>query len=113
MEEARIYDTSAIVDVASRGLKVKVPCTSIITVVEYPPAVRYTKDLLYPTREDYLLAARWQVELRKAGSPLPAADLIIAAQAVNNDLALVTKDAHFKMLKERAAKELKLEVIEH
>uniref|UniRef100_A0A7J3X552 PIN domain-containing protein n=2 Tax=Thermofilum pendens TaxID=2269 RepID=A0A7J3X552_THEPE len=111
MEEGKIYDTSVIIEMAKRGSAVKVPRISIITVVEYPPAVKYARVVLYPTREDYLLATRWQTKLRKLGSPLPAADLVIAAQAVNNGLVLVTRDAHFKMLKEKVAKDLSLEII--
>lgn len=103
MEEGKIYDTSVIIEMAKRGSAVKVPRISIITV--------YARVVLYPTREDYLLATRWQTKLRKLGSPLPAADLVIAAQAVNNGLVLVTRDAHFKMLKEKVAKDLSLEII--
>ncbi|MDK6028795.1 hypothetical protein QPL79_05410 [Ignisphaera sp. 4213-co] len=58
------------------------------------------------------MAIAWQVELRKMGNPLPVTDLIIAAQALNNNLTLVAKDRDFKMLKDKIAKKLKLEFIE-
>ena len=56
---------------------------SIITVVEYPPALGYAEVVLYPTRLEYLVAVKWQSELRARGIPLPPTDLIIATQAVN------------------------------
>jgi hypothetical protein len=46
------------------------------------------------------------------GNQLPAVDLVIAAQAVSRGLILVTKDVHFKILKERVAKNLSLEIVE-
>ena len=60
---------------------------SILTVVEYPPVVRYARVVLYPEKRDYALAVKWQVELRRRGKPLPAVDLVIATQAYNRGLA--------------------------
>jgi predicted nucleic acid-binding protein len=51
-----------------------------------------------------------QNKLRRQGFPLPATDLIIAAQAVNRNLVLVTRDKHFKALKEKVALDLELEL---
>ena len=81
----------------------------MITAIEYPPALQYAEIVLYPTKKDYALAISWQAELRIHGVPLPATDLIIAAQAVNNNMVLVTIDKHFKILKDFVAKNLKLE----
>jgi len=39
-------------------------------------------------------------KLRKKGTPLPDADLLIAATAIANNLPLATKDEHFRQLKE-------------
>jgi predicted nucleic acid-binding protein len=110
--EGKIYDTSAIIDIAEKRLPLKAPYISIPTDVEYPPAVKYARVVLYPAREDYLLAARWRATLRRLGNPLPAVDLVIAAQAVSRGLILVTKDVHFKILKEGVAKNLSLEIVE-
>ena len=82
---------------------------SIITVVEYPPALEYAEVVLYPTRLEYLIAVKWQSELRARGIPLPATDLIIATQAVNRNLVLVARDKHFKILKETIARDLELD----
>jgi len=47
----------------------------------------------YIQRRDYMKTVEWQIELRKLGSPIPAVDLIIAAQAYSRDLTNpVTKD---------------------
>jgi predicted nucleic acid-binding protein len=51
-----------------------------------------------------------QNKLSRQGSHLPATDLIIAAQAVNRNLILVTRDKHFKALKEKVALDLELEL---
>jgi len=48
-------------------------------------------------------AVEWQIKLRKLGSPIPAVDPIIAAQAYNRDLTPVTLDR-----KNLVAKDLKL-----
>jgi len=55
-------------------------------------------------------AVEWQIKLRKLGSPIPAVNLIIAAQAYNRDLTLVALDMHFITIKNLIAKDLKLAV---
>ena len=109
MAEARLYDTSAVIELVARRRVELVPgYISAITAVEYPPAIPYSLGILYPSKRDYRLAIAWQVKLRRMGSPLPAADLLIAAQAYNNQLELVTLDKHFTIIKERLAPELRL-----
>jgi predicted nucleic acid-binding protein len=39
-------------------------------------------------------------KLKKKATPLPDADLLIAATAITNNLPLVTRDEHFKYLRE-------------
>jgi tRNA(fMet)-specific endonuclease VapC len=39
-----------------------------------------------------------RVELRKAGPPIPAVDMMIAAIARANNLVLVTADRHFDLI---------------
>jgi predicted nucleic acid-binding protein len=109
--ESKIYDTSAIIELARRGVTRRAPYVSIITVIEYPPAVEYVENILYPTRRDYNLAIVWQSKLRALGNPLPATDLIIAAQAVNNNMVLIARDKHFRTLKEAVAGNLQLEML--
>jgi len=108
MGENKIYDTSAVIEIIKRGTRQRIAFISVLTAVEYPPALHYAEVVLYPTKKDYALAIAWQTELRIRGVPLPATDLIIAAQAVNNDMILVTMDKHFKILRDLVAKDLKL-----
>ena len=56
MGENKIYDTSAVIELIKKKTPKKAPYVSIITVVEYPPALNYAERIIYPTREDYLLA---------------------------------------------------------
>jgi len=101
METSRLFDTSAVIElVARRRIEVIPGVVSILTVVEYPPAALKASKIIYPSKHDYATAIRWQVILRKRGTPLPAVDLVIAAIAFNNNMTLITLDEHFKMLKE-------------
>ncbi len=107
MEEA-IYDTSAVIELVARRRQRIPGYVSALTVVEYPPVLRFVDEVLYPRKKDYLLATKWQTELRRIGTPLPAVDLVIAAQAYNEDLVLVTLDKHFKLLKQLVAPGLEI-----
>ncbi len=100
METRRLFDTSAVIDlVANKRANVIPGFISVLTIVEYPPALLYAEKIVYPTKDDYALAIRWQQALRRRGSPLPAVDLIIAATAYNRSLIVVTKDKHFEKLR--------------
>jgi len=105
-----LYDTSAVIELVARGRRILVDYVSILTVVEYPPAIRFAKTVLYPEKRDYIKAIEWQTKLRRQGSPVSAVDLIIAAQAYNHNLTLVTLDKHFITIKNLVAKDLKLAV---
>ncbi len=52
-------------------------------------------DILTPTAETTDFYARIWVALRKQGTPIPTNDIWIAAQAIENDLTLDTRDQHF------------------
>ena len=54
-----------------------------------------TVGMLLPGRETAEQYARLFVQLKRAGTPLPDNDLWIAALALENDLALITRDRHF------------------
>ena len=100
MGPRRLFDTSAVIDlVVRRGVNSIPGFVSALTVVEYPPALLYIEKIIYPTKDDYALAIKWQQELRRKGTPLPAVDLIIAATAYNRSLIIVTRDRHFETLK--------------
>src|ERR1039458_8677144 len=57
-----------------------------------------TDDVLLPGRETAEQWARLFVQLRRAGTPIPDADLWIAALALEHDLALITRDRHFEKI---------------
>ena len=107
MEEA-IYDTSVVIEAVAKNRQKIQGYVSILTVVEYPPALSYASKVLYPEKKDYHLAIRWQALLRRKGNPIPAVDLIIAAQAYNRHLTLITHDNHFEILKREAVPDIKL-----
>ncbi len=110
MEEAKLYDTSAVIElVARRRLQLVPGYVSILTIIEYPPAATHVLGILYPSKRDYALAVYWQTRLRRMGCPLPAVDLVIAAQAYNRGLTLVTLDKHHRILRDKVAPELRLE----
>ena len=107
MEEA-IYDTSAVIELVAHRRQRIPGYVSVLTVVEYPPVLRFVDEVLYPRKRDYLLATKWQTELRRLGAPLPAVDLVIAAQAYNEGLVIVTLNKHFKLLKQLVASRLEI-----
>ena len=55
-----------------------------------------TVDVLLPTLETLEQYARIFVQLKRAGTPIPDNDLWIAAQAMERDLVLITRDHHFE-----------------
>ena len=52
-------------------------------------------DFLLPTAQTTELYARIWIELRKQGTLIPTNDIWIAAQALEHDLMLDTRDRHF------------------
>ena len=57
-----------------------------------------TVDVLLPNRETADQYARVFVQLRRKGTPVPDNDLWIAALVLQNDLELITRDAHFESI---------------
>ncbi len=57
---------------------------------------RPTAGVLLPGRETAEHYARLFVQLKRAGTPVPDDDLWIAAQALEHDLTLITRDRHFR-----------------
>ena len=52
-------------------------------------------DTIYPDRETTAVYARVFSQLREAGTPIPTNDLWIASLAIQHQLTLVSRDAHF------------------
>lgn len=59
---------------------------------------RETVAILFAGRATTEHYARLFVQLKRAGTPIPDNDLWIAALAIENDLALITRDRHFEKL---------------
>jgi predicted nucleic acid-binding protein len=104
-----LIDSDAVIDDIQRGTA-STGAISIITLLEVLRGVdeekrRTVKELLevsYQVKgvdnEVVLLACSLYGKVRKAGEPIPDADIIIAATAIASDLPLETGDAHFKRL---------------
>ena len=59
---------------------------------------RETVAVLYANRETSEQCAHLFVQLKRAGTPVPDDNLWIAVPAIEDDLALVTRDRHFDKL---------------
>ena len=89
METREVLDTNLLIE-GKTGL------TTAFNVIEYPKALESKGEILWPTREDHVAAISIMVDLLKAGTPIPAIDVLIAAVCINRGLKLLTKDNHFK-----------------
>ncbi len=96
-----LFDTSALIELYKRRTKRPKGYTTILNIVEFPKALEI-KDLMviYPNPDDYKLAIVIAKNLLKAGKPVPAIDIVIAAIAVNRRMRLLTKNRHFQLIKE-------------
>jgi tRNA(fMet)-specific endonuclease VapC len=52
-------------------------------------------DVLLPSRETAEYYARIFVQIKRAGTPIPDNDVWIAAQSLEHNLTLITRDRHF------------------
>jgi predicted nucleic acid-binding protein len=52
------------------------------------------------TKEDFYKSIEIMTSLLKVGKPIPAIDVIIASMCINRKFSLLTKDEHFKWIKE-------------
>lgn len=95
--EKILHDTSSLIDEYRSGVRELKDYTTILNIIEFPKAMEISGlNIIYPTHADYKLAIEIAKELLKAGNPVPAIDIIIAAIAINNDLILKTSNRHFR-----------------
>lgn len=111
----RLIDTSALIDDLRRGAY-REGSISVITLIEVlrgvPPGKRErVKELLEKSYNvlgiDNKVALKYcdlYTSLKREGRLIPDADLLIAATAIVNGLALVSKDKDFERLKEHGLK---------
>jgi len=99
-----IFDTSVVVS----RVKLRKPINediTVVTLVEYPRIIYYKHfygGVIFPIRQDFILAHKLQLELLKIGKPQAFSDLLVAAIALNRDEELVTHDQDFKYISDVA-----------
>jgi len=92
-----ILDTSIVIDRVKEKKPIHEDITAV-TFVEYPRIVFYKYfygGIIFPIKDDFVLAHRIQLELLRMGKPQAFADLLVAAIAINRDEELVTCDKDF------------------
>jgi len=102
-----IIDTNIVIDMVKAKKDITENITAI-TYVEYPKIISYKGfkgSIIFPNREEYILAHRIQMKLLEQGKPQQFSDLLIAAIAVTEKEKLITKDKDFEII-QKAIKEL-------
>ena len=56
-------------------------------------------EMVYPDPQSFFLAGKMGYSLARKGQTLSVVDLLIAQQAIENNLTLLTLDSHFKIIK--------------
>ncbi len=106
-----VLDTSVLIDKIRRGEVIQENITEI-TVLEYPPVLKYPKfygRIYYLKRSDLNLALKIQINLRKIGAQKSIPDILIASICINRKEELITKDKDFLDIAE--VSDLKVKVI--
>jgi predicted nucleic acid-binding protein len=99
MEEI-VYDTNQLIDFAKKAKFDLSGFTTIFNVIEFPKATEFEElTVIYPTLEDYEESVGISLTLFRKGSPLPAADILIATMCIRRNFTLCTKDNHFANIK--------------
>ena len=91
-KEGEVLDANLLIE-GERGT------TTIIAAIEYPPAISESI-ILWPNNHDYLTSLTLSLLLRKKGTPVGSADIIMASMCINRDLTLKTKDKDFVFIKD-------------
>jgi predicted nucleic acid-binding protein len=60
-------------------------------------------EMVYPNPNSYLLAGKMGYALARKGHTLSVVDLLIAQQAIDNNLTLLTLDNHFKIIQKNSS----------
>lgn len=97
-----ILDTSVIVERIKKRELIREDITAV-TFVEYPRIIYYKHfhgGIIFPVKEDFILAHKIQLELLRIGKPQAFADLLIAAITINRDEELVTYDKNFIQIRQ-------------
>jgi len=81
-------------------MDIKKGLTTIFSIVEYPKSISYDLEVLWPEKEDFILAIELMSVLFERGKPIPAIDVLIASMCLNRKLELKTGDKHFSNIKD-------------
>ncbi|PIU58726.1 hypothetical protein COS86_07975 [Candidatus Bathyarchaeota archaeon CG07_land_8_20_14_0_80_47_9] len=110
MEEV-VFDTSALIGLLRSSRRVAKGFATVFNVVEFPKALELKElGVIYPVVEDYDEAVKVSVSLFKAGKPVPAVDVLVAAMCIRRGLVLRTMDEHFRHVKS-VRKEFRLDLV--
>ncbi len=112
-----ILDTSIVIERVRDKKPISEDITAV-TFVEYPRIIFYKYfygGIIFPIRDDFILAHKIQLELLRAGRQQAFADLLVASIAVNRNEELVTRDRDFTYIRqavERLGHQMKLTLIQ-
>ena len=101
-----VVDTSIVIE----RVKLRNPISediTAITLIEYPKIIYYKHfhgEVIFPIKQDFILAHKLQLELLKTGKPQAFSDLLVAAIVINRDEDLVTQDQDFQHISNAAKK---------
>ncbi|WP_297421158.1 PIN domain-containing protein [Thermococcus sp.] len=107
-DKKKLYDTNILIDLVKRGKSPREGYTTTLNLVEYPRAISLDLNVIIPSPKEYALAVKLSEKLVKAGTPVPAVDVVIAAVAISRNMTVITRDEHFSWI-ENIAPELQLE----
>ncbi len=108
--ETPLFDTSILIEQIRDGATSLNGSTTILNLIEFPKAALLKGlDIILPGTEDYDKGFELSILLLKAGTPIPAVDIVLAAIAVNRGLVLHTRDQHFEYV-HKIAKEFQVRV---
>ncbi|NWF95036.1 MAG: PIN domain-containing protein [Candidatus Thorarchaeota archaeon] len=93
---APLFDTTVLIERIRAGATGLSGSTTVLNLIEFPKAAHLKGlDIISPGKDDYDKGFELSVLLLKAGTPIPAVDVVLAAVAMNRGLVLHTRDRHF------------------
>ena len=93
MEKDEVVDTNLLMEGKGK-------LTTIFNLIEYPKALERELEILWPKKEDFYKSIEIMNKLLKEGKPVPVIDVLIASMCINRGLKLLTRDKHFRWIKE-------------
>ncbi len=97
---APLYDTRVLIEhIRDRVIKLD-DFTAILNLMEFPKAITLKGfNIIIPGKDDYDKRFEKSILLLKAGTPIPAVDIVLSAIAANSGLVLHTRDRHFEYVR--------------